>query len=204
VEERGRVYRILNRTDKPMTAPIKNASARQRTGGPSPVLGRRGDGNDRAGRQHLTKVEVEIAELTGRSTHDLRLAWRRLHRADPPLGLSRDLLIRALANQLQERTDGGASRALRRRLQKLTAGSRKAGVPLDPGIVLKTGTRLVRHWCGYAQTVLVREDGFEYEGQHYRSLTVIAERITGAHWSGLRFFGLTKRAGAVVGVEARR
>ena len=185
-----------------MTAPINNASARQRTGGPSPVLGRRGNGNDCAGRQHLTKVEVEIAELTERSTHDLRLAWRRLHRTDPPLGLSRDLLIRALAHQLQERTDGGTSRALRRRLQ--TAGARNAGASRDTGIVLKTGTRLVRHWRGHPHTVLVREDGFEYEGQHYRSLTVIAERITGAHWSGPRFFGLTKRAGAVVGVEARR
>ena len=65
----------------------------------------------------------------------------------------------------------------------------------DPGIVPKTGTMLVRQWHGDAHAVLVREDGFEYEGQRYRSLTVIAERITGAHWSGPRFFGLTKRAG---------
>ena len=187
-----------------MTAPINNASARQRTGGPSPVLGRRGDGNERAGTQHLTKVEVEIAELRERSTHDLRLAWHRLHRSDPPLGLSRDLLIRVLAHQLQERTQGGASRALRRRLQNLTAGSRKAGVPRDPGIVLKTGMRLVRHWRGHSHTVLVREDGFEYEGERYRSLSVIAERITGAHWSGPRFFGLTKRPGASAGAETGR
>src|SRR5215472_12089825 len=137
-----------------------------------------------------------------RSTQDLRLAWRRLHRTDPPLGLSRDLLIRALAHQLQERTHGGTSPALRRRLQ--TAGARKAGVPLDPGIVLRTGTRLVRHWRGHAHTVLIREDGFEYESQHYRSLTVIAERITGAHWSGPRFFGLTKRASILVGAAAGR
>ena len=53
-------------------------------------------------------------------------------------------------------------------------------------------------------TVLVQKDGFEHEGQRYRSLTVIAERITGAHWSGPRFFGLTKRAGASVGAEAGR
>ena len=52
--------------------------------------------------------------------------------------------------------------------------------------------------------MLVREDGFEYEGQHHRSLTVIAERITGAHWSGPRFFGLTKRAGILAGAEAGR
>ena len=50
----------------------------------------------------------------------------------------------------------------------------------------------------------VREDGFEYEGERYRSLTVIAERITGAHWSGPRFFGLTPRAGPSIGAEAVR
>jgi hypothetical protein len=43
---------------------------------------------------------------------------------------------------------------------------------------------------------LVGENGFDHEGQRYRSLTVIAERITGAHWSGPRFFGLTKRGQA--------
>ena len=182
-----------------MTAPINNASARQRTGVPSPVRGRRGDANDRAERPHLSKVEVEIAELSERSTHDLRLAWRRLHCTDPPLGLSRDLLIRALAHQLQERTHGGASRAVRRRLQNLTAGSRKAGAAFAPGVVPKTGTMLVRQWRGHTHTVLVREDGFEYESQYYRSLTVIAERITGAHWSGPRFFGLTTRAGILAG-----
>jgi len=187
-----------------MTAPINNASARQRTGGPSPVLGRRGDGNGRAGRPHLTKVEVEIAELTERSTSDLRLAWRRLHRTDPPLGLSRDLLIRALTQQLQERAHGGGSPALRRRLQALAGKFEKARASSDLGIMPKTGTTLLRQWRGYTHTVLVCADGFEYQGQHYRSLTVIAQRITGAHWSGPRFFGLTKRAGAVVGAEAGR
>ena len=82
--------------------------------------------------------------------------------------------------------------ALRRRLQSLAGASEKGAV--DPGIVLKAGTTLVRQWRGHAHTVLVREDGFEYEGQQYRSLTVIAERITAAHWSGPRFFGVTKRA----------
>jgi len=147
-----------------MKPAINDPSARQDTGGPSSIFGRRGNGNGRAGRQHLSTVEIEIAELTERSTHDLWLAWRRLHRTDPPLGLSRDLMIRALAHQVQARTDGGASRALRRRLQKLTAGSRKADAFRDSSIVLKTGTRLIRHWRGHAHTVLVREDGFEYEG----------------------------------------
>ena len=110
------------------------------------------------------------------------------------MGLSRDLLIRALAYDLQARAHGGASAALRRLWQSLAEASVK-GV-LDRGIVLKAGTTLVRQWRGRTHTVLVQEDGFEHEGQRYRSLTVIAERITGAHWSGPRFFGLTNNARA--------
>src|ERR1700756_4655190 len=109
---------------------------------------------------------------------------------------------RALVHQLQERAAGMASRALRRRLQTLAGEFEKKSASFDPGIVPKTGTTLVRQWRGRTHTVLVREDGFEYEGQHYRSLTVIAERITGAHWSGPRLFGLTKRTGASVSTEA--
>ena len=110
------------------------------------------------------------------------------------MGLSRDLMIRALANELQECAHGGPSAALRRRLQTMARELQKGASFFDPGIMPKTGTTLVRQWRGHTHTVLVREDGFEYEGQYYRSLTVIAERITGAHWSGPRFFGLTQRA----------
>jgi hypothetical protein len=116
------------------------------------------------------------------------------HHAAPPVGLSRDLLIRVLAYELQERAQNDANAALRRRLQSLAAASEKGDLAVHPGIVLKAGTALVRQWRGHTHTVLVHKDGFEHEGQRYRSLTVIAERITGAHWSGPRFFGLTKRA----------
>jgi len=75
---------------------------------------------------------------------------------------------------------------------------------VDPGLVLKAGTTLVRQWRGHTHTVLVHNDGFEHEGQRYRSLTAIAERITEAHWSGPRFFGLTKRARALAGAKAGR
>jgi Protein of unknown function (DUF2924) len=112
-------------------------------------------------------------------------------------------LIRALAHQLQEQTHGGTSRAQRRRLQTLAREFEKGSGSSDPDTVLRTGTTLVREWRGHAHTVLVREDGFEYDGRHYRSLTVIAERITGAHWSGPRFFGLTKRARALIGAAIR-
>ena len=177
-----------------MKAAVHNASARQCAGAPSPVAGRGGHRNDRARKPGL--VEAELAGLLDRSTQELRLVWRQLHRAGPPVGLSRDLLIRALAYDLQERTHGGASAALWRRLQSLAKASEKGALAVDRGIVLKAGTTLVRQWRGHTHTVLVQKDGFEHEGQRYRSLTVIAERITGAHWSGPRFFGLAKRAPA--------
>ena len=107
-------------------------------------------------------------------------------------------MIRGLADKLQERARGGPSRALQRRLQILAGEFEKGVRTFDPGTLLKTGTTLVRQWRGHTHTVLVREDGFEYDGQHYRSLTVIAAQITGAHWSGPRFFGVSKRARAYI------
>ena len=184
-----------------MKPPIYDPSARQHSGAPSPLPDRGGTPTSYA---DVAEIERQIAKLVDRSTPELRLAWRQLHHTGPPRGLSRDLLVRALANQLQERTHGRANGALRRRLQTLAGEFDRDTASFDPGLVLKTGTTLVRQWRGHAHTVLVREDGFEYEGQRYRSLTMIAERITGAHWSGPRFFGLTKRSHASVGAAAGR
>jgi hypothetical protein len=177
-----------------MKPAIPDTAARQRTGGPSPVSGRGGNRNDRAGKPGLSDVEAEIAGLLDRSTQELRLAWHKWHLTEPPFGVSRDLLIRTLANHLQEHAYGGPSAALHRRLQTLARASEKGVLSVRPGSVLKAGMTLVREWRGHTHTVLVGENGFEYEGQRYRSLTVIAERITGTHWSGPRFFGVTKRA----------
>jgi Protein of unknown function (DUF2924) len=67
-----------------------------------------------------------------------------------------------------------------------------------PPISLKAGTRLVREWRGVTHTVLVHTDGFAWNGRRYRSLTIVAREITGAHWSGPRFFGLRTREGRSV------
>ena len=186
-----------------MTPAIPDASARQYTGGPSSVPGRGGNRSNRSRKPGLSDVEAEIAGLIDRSTQELRLAWRKLHRTEPPLGISRDLLIRSLAYDLQQRARGSPNLRLRRRLRTLAAASESGARSVDPGVVLKAGSTLVRQWRGHTHAILVREDGFEYEGERYRSLTVIAERITGAHWSGPRFFGVTKRARSSVLAEAR-
>jgi hypothetical protein len=185
-----------------MKPAVDDAWARQHSDGPSPVPGRGGNRNSQARKPDPSDVEAEIAGLLDRSTQELRLAWRKLHCTEPPFGISRDLLIRALVHQLQEQSYGGTGRALRRRLQTLTGEREKRGASFDPATVLKTGTTLVRQWRGHTHAVFVRDDGFEYEGERYRSLSVIATRITGAHWSGPRFFGLTKPAAASAAAEA--
>lgn len=139
-----------------------------------------------------TDVESPLAWLAGMATKDLRAEWQRLHRATPPR-LSRDLLIRAIAYKIQERANGGPNAALKRRLRTLAGQLATGNGPAAAsGTSLKPGARLVREWRGRMHMVTVTENGFEYDGERYRSLSQIAKRITGAHWSGPRFFGLTK------------
>ena len=141
----------------------------------------------------MSPLDVEIAALQGAATHDLRIAWRRLYRGEPPRCMIRDLLIRAIAYRMQERVHGGLAPATKRRLRGLVAEIEAKGTEaFDPGIVLKPGARLVREWAGQMHTVVVLENGFDYDGERYPSLSKIAARITGAHWSGPRFFGIKR------------
>jgi Protein of unknown function (DUF2924) len=128
--------------------------------------------------------------LDDASLDELRCEWRRLYRSEPPR-ISRDLLIRGVGYRLQEIQHGGLGKSTRRKLKTLAKMFRTEGrVAPDPGLSLKPGARLVREWHGRTHTVTVTEDGFEYSGTTYPSLTKIAKKITGAHWSGPRFFGL--------------
>ncbi|MEO5937534.1 MAG: DUF2924 domain-containing protein, partial [Sphingomonas sp.] len=63
---------------------------------------------------------------------------------------------------------------------------------IEPQIRLKPGTRLLREWNGKLHTVQVTDTGLLFEDLRYASLSHIAREITGAHWSGPRFFGLKK------------
>jgi len=144
----------------------------------------------------MSEVEAEIAALSGLETDRLRIEWRRLYRTEPPPRLSRDLLLRAVAYKIQERAHGRLAQATKRRLRSLAQEMVTNGhSAFGPGISLKSGARLVREWHGRTHIVVVLEDGFEHDGCRYRSLTQIARRITGAHWSGPRFFGLAKSPG---------
>ncbi len=107
--------------------------------------------------------------------------------------------MRAITYKLQEGPLGGLSKSIIRKLERLNLDSEASDAQKPaPPISLTAGTRLVREWRGVTYTVLVHADGFEWNGRRYRSLTIVARAITGAHWSGPRFFGLRKCAGRSV------
>jgi hypothetical protein len=135
-------------------------------------------------------IERELDRIRSLGLEELRVEWRRLYHSEPPR-ISRDLLVLALAYRFQEIEQGGLGKATRRKLRTIAKTLRTTGrVGPTPSVSLKPGARLVREWHGRAHTVTVTEEGFEYAGTSYPSLTKIAKKITGAHWSGPRFFGL--------------
>ena len=150
-----------------------------------------GNGTDGAGcDMELSRM---LEALPALSPAELRSEWRRLYRRQPPR-LSRDLLIRAIAYRIQELRYGGLSKPTRRKLAAFVTAPQSEGVMApDPVQKISRGARLVREWNGRAHTVTVQEEGFTYAGRSYPSLTAIAHEITGAHWSGPRFFGLVRR-----------
>jgi hypothetical protein len=135
-------------------------------------------------------IAVEIARLESLAINELREEWRRLHQTPPPKRLSRDILLRGATYKLQENAFGGLSKATLRKLQGSIAGGLSSAEKCRPRVSFKPGTRLVREWHGVTHTVVILTDGVEWRGQRYRSLSVVAREITGAHWSGPRFFGL--------------
>lgn len=138
-------------------------------------------------------IEERIKALQALDVIALREEWRRLKGSAPPR-LSRDLLLRAIAYELQAETFGGLSAQA---LRKIPLAEDKAGDTLETPersqARLSSGARLVREWHGRTHSVEVLQSGFLFEGQTYRSLSEIARRITGSHWSGPRFFGLTRK-----------
>ncbi len=135
-------------------------------------------------------VANELAAIPDLSRAALVERWTEAYRLPPPKGLSRRLLEYAAAWHLQSQAFGGLDPAVRRRLRR-SAKPRADGI--SPGVGSRTlppGSRLVREWHGQTYTVDVLETGFLFDGQHHGSLSQVARAITGARWSGPRFFGL--------------
>ncbi len=133
---------------------------------------------------------VEVAELDGMSRTDHLAAWQKLFDEPVPDRLSMPFLRRFLAFEIQTRRYGGVPRSVDRQLQQVVGEKKRPG-----SARLEPGGRLLREWNGVTHVVDVVEDGFRWNGETHRSLSAIAKRITGAHWSGPRFFGLTRAVG---------
>ena len=138
---------------------------------------------------------IDLSQLPNLRTPKLHALWRKTFNSTPPKGARRDFLARLLVYELQQRTTSALPRAIAKQLamhgpcaatpQPESEGASTQG--------LRLGARLVRTWKGKTHEITVVERGFVYRGHRYRSLTEIAEAITGTHWSGPRFFGLKSR-----------
>jgi hypothetical protein len=135
--------------------------------------------------------EVTIAAIEGMVLRERRTEWQRRFSASPPPAMGSGLLARALAYEVQAKAMGRLSKSELRRIARIHKDEQARGGPqCRDADQLRPGTWLSRTWHGDTHQVTVMENAFEYRGERYASLTAIAQRITGAGWSGPRFFGL--------------
>lgn len=134
----------------------------------------------------------QFREISEMDRMQCRKTWSDTFDTDPPKYMSIPFMQRVLAHDLQCRTLGGHSAATRRAL-KLVLGGRDAS---DVAQIAGEGSTLVREWNGRVYRVEVSSDGYVLDGKTYASLSAVARHITGARWSGPRFFGLTEKRSA--------
>jgi len=140
-------------------------------------------------------LEAEIRRLDCLGLDDLRKLCGSVLGA-VPVKHGAHLLRRRLTYELQARALGDLPAVTQRRLQRLHQ-SFKADPqhkPL-PRRSLKPGIVLTRSWRGVLHQVQVTDQGLDYRGERFASLSEVARRITGTRWSGPLFFGL-KKAGS--------
>ncbi len=136
----------------------------------------------------MAMLDDKLAVLAMMVPAQLRDEWRRLHKAEPPR-LGPDLLQHIIGFQIQERANRPQSNKAARALRNAEGGQGRRFSPQ-----LKPGTRLLRSWNGQSISVVVTDRGYEFRGKNWSSLTAIAREVTGAGWSGPRFFGLKGEA----------
>lgn len=144
------------------------------------------------------QVLARLAALRSMTVKELKAEWSKLMGSDAPNNSSQ-FMIQRLSYRIQELAFGGMSKPLVRTLDALAdeyEGKKvRKSVIADPRNPI-IGTRLVRGWNGTEHTVTVMKDGFDWQGQRFKSLSAVAKAITGTSWNGYRFFGLRQAEGA--------
>lgn len=132
---------------------------------------------------------MKLDRVAGLEGDDLKAEWARRHGAPAP-NLSAELLRLGIGYRLQELRLGGLSRSTRGFLRQFAARAAEQESQVTMPRKLTPGTRLVRDWHGIGHSVIVLEDGFEYDGRRWGSLSAVAKVITGSHCNGPKFFGV--------------
>lgn len=166
--------------------------------------------NRKATRQNL---EQTIAALQRMTVSQLRDRYIEVF-AEPTRSGNRQFLFKRLAWRIQSLAEGGLSERARQRAEELARDEDiRTTIPRPPqqqgggtSITLPApratahdrlpipGTVLTRKYRGRQVSVKVLSQGFEHEGQVYRSLSAVAKAVTGSHWNGHLFFGLVGNA----------
>jgi hypothetical protein len=154
------------------------------------------------------KIIAQLAALKTAPIADLKARWVQLFGKDPP-PYNRSFIESRLAYRIQELAYGGLSKLTRERLEALAKSEGVAPrVGRKPAVGRETrpviGTQLIREYRGVQHRVIVRDQGFEYAGRLYKSLSVIARQITGTRWNGPVFFGLRRAPKAAKSGKAGR
>lgn len=148
----------------------------------------------------------EIDELRKLPMPDLVAAYEEAW-GKPPRVKHREYLWKRVSWKREEANAGGLSVKAKERLEELIAeldidlGDRSvSGVLRNPknkrkrkSKQLTPGTTITRPWKDGQVVVRVLDQGFEFDGEIYRSLTAITKKVTGSHWSGPAFFRLNRR-----------
>ena len=141
----------------------------------------------------MARTADELAAVARLSKVQLRERWAQAYRSPAP-DISPALMALGIAHRLQANRAADLPSASVRELRQLaTVLERDGALTSEPLATIKLGTALVRSWHGVTHQVLLTDRGYVYRGQTYRSLSHIAREITGAHWSGPRFFGIRRR-----------
>jgi DUF2924 family protein len=133
--------------------------------------------------QPLTLQDIKISTVS-----ELRESFEAVFHVPLQQRVSLDFMKGNLAWVIQAKRQKINPKTLREKLiKKANAASPKHKIAYQPG------TRLVREWQGHTYEVTIMDNGYQWQGNHYRSLTAIAHEITGTKWSGPRFFGLNDK-----------
>ena len=132
-------------------------------------------------------VLARLVALKTTPTPDLKRQWRDLFDSEPP-PYNRRFLESRLGYRVQELAYGGLKPETVKRLEALSGeidGGNSVMRRIRAGQKPIAGTRLIREWQGVEHAVTVRDDGYEYRGAPYKSLSSIPRAITGTRWNGM-------------------